>query len=122
MAIFVLLGTHVDFAIVQRYFLPGLAVIAVFILIARPLAVYACALPDRRARWTANEMLFMCWTRETGAIPAALSGMLVGMKVPQADVIAAITFLAILATLLIQATTTRWLAGRLGLLAGKPAV
>jgi cell volume regulation protein A len=35
----------------------------------------------------------MFWTRETGAIPAALSGMLIGVGVPYADVIAAITFL-----------------------------
>ena len=25
--------------------------------------------PDRRPRWSLNEMLFMCWTRETGVIP-----------------------------------------------------
>jgi cell volume regulation protein A len=116
MIIFILLGTHVDFNVVRQYLLPGCAVVAVFMLIARPLAVLACTLPDRRARWTRNEILFMFWTRETGAIPAALSGMLVGMGVAHSDVIAAITFLAILATLLIQATTTRWLAGRLGLL------
>ena len=29
-----------------------------------------------------KELLFMCWTRETGVIPAALAGMLVGMKAP----------------------------------------
>jgi cell volume regulation protein A len=38
------------------------------------------------------------------------------MKVPGAEVIASVTFLAILLTILIQATTTRWLAGKLGLL------
>jgi len=116
MIIFILLGTHVDFAVVRQFLLPGCVVIAVFMLVARPLSVLACTLPDRRARWTRNEIAFMFWTRETGAIPAALSGMLIGMGVPHADVIAAITFLAILATLLIQATTTRWLAARLGLL------
>jgi cell volume regulation protein A len=61
-------------------------------------------------------MVFMCWTRETGVIPAALAGILVGMGAPGADVIASITFIAILMTILIQATTTKWLAGRLGLL------
>jgi cell volume regulation protein A len=116
MIIFVLLGTHVDFAVVQRFLIPGLAVVAVFMLVARPLSVLACTLPDKRARWTRNEILFMFWTRETGAIPAALSGMLIGMQIAHAEVIAAITFLAILATLLVQATTTRWLAARLELL------
>jgi cell volume regulation protein A len=89
-------------------------------LFARPIAVLACVLPDRRARWERNEILFMFWTRETGVIPAALSGMLIGMKVPYADVIAAITFMAILATLIIQASTTRWLAAKLGLLEEYP--
>ena len=116
MFIFVLLGAQVDFSLMNRYLLPGVAVVAVFMLVARPLTVVLCAWPDRRARWTTSEMLFMCWTRETGVIPAALAGMLVGMKAPGAEVIASITFIAILMTILIQATTTRWLAGRLGLL------
>jgi potassium/hydrogen antiporter len=120
MIIFILLGANVDFAIVKQFFLPGLIIIAVFMLLARPIAVLACVLPDRRARWERNEILFMFWTRETGVIPAALSGMLIGMKVPYADVIAAITFMAILATLIIQASTTRWLAAKLGLLEEYP--
>ena len=53
-------------------------------LVARPITVFACALPDRRARWSLQEMLFMCWTRETGVIPAALAGLLLGMKAPGA--------------------------------------
>lgn len=116
MFIFILLGAQVDFALMGRYLLPGVAVIAAFMLVARPIAVFACALPDRRARWSWREMLFMCWTRETGVIPAALAGLLLGMKAPGAEVIASVTFIAVLMTILIQATTTRWLARRLGLL------
>jgi cell volume regulation protein A len=116
MFIFILLGAQVDFGLMNRYLVGGAAVVAVFMLVARPITVFACALPDRRARWTFKEMLFMCWTRETGVIPAALAGLLVGMKAPGADVIAAVTFIAVLMTILIQATTTRWLADRLGLL------
>ena len=85
-------------------------------LIARPLVVFICAGIDRRAKWTLQELLFMCWTRETGVIPGALAGMLVGLKVPYSDVIASVTFMAILLTIVLQATTTRWLAARLGLL------
>jgi len=116
MVIFILLGTHVDFAVVKQFLIPGVVIIAVFMFIARPIAVLACVLPDRRARWERNEILFMFWTRETGVISAALSGMLVGMGIPYADVIAAVTFMAILATLVIQASTTKWLAAKLGLL------
>jgi cell volume regulation protein A len=85
-------------------------------LIGRPLAVFACALPDTFAKWTIQELLFMCWTRETGVIPGALAGMLVGMKVQYSNVIASVTFMAILLTILLQATTTKWLAAKLDLL------
>ena len=117
MFIFILLGTQVDFALMSRYAAGGIAVVAVFMLVARPVTVFLCAGPDRRARWSVNEMLFMSWTRETGVIPAALAGLLLGMKAPGADVIAAVTFIAVLMTILIQAPTTRWMAARLGLLA-----
>jgi potassium/hydrogen antiporter len=118
MFIFILLGTQVDFALMNEYLLGGVAVIAVFMLVARPVTVFVCALPDRRAKWTLKELLFMCWTRETGVIPAALAGLLMGVGAPEAKLIASVTFLAVLMTILIQATTTRWLAGKLDLLVG----
>ena len=116
MFIFILLGTQVDFALMHRYFLGGIATVLVFMLIARPVTVFICAAPDLRARWSLRELLFMCWTRETGVIPGALAGLLMGMGAPDAKVIASVTFLAILITILVQATTTRWLAEKLSLL------
>jgi potassium/hydrogen antiporter len=116
MFIFILLGTQVDFGLMNQYLLSGAAVVVVFMLVARPVTVFLCALPDRRAKWSFKEMLFMCWTRETGVIPGALAGMLVGMKTPGAQIIASVTFIAILMTILIQATTTKWMAKKLGLL------
>ena len=114
--IFILLGTQVDFSLMAHYWLGGIAVVAVLMLIARPATVLLCAWPDRRARWSFREMLFMCWTRETGVIPAALAGLLSGMKAPGAPMIASVTFIAILMTILIQAPTTEWLGRKLGLL------
>jgi potassium/hydrogen antiporter len=116
MFIFILLGAQVDFGLMNQYLFSGIAVVVVFMLVARPVTVFLCALPDRRAKWSFREMLFMCWTRETGVIPGALAGMLVGMKAPGAQIIASVTFIAILMTILIQATTTKWLAKKLGLL------
>jgi potassium/hydrogen antiporter len=43
----------------------------------------------------------------------------VGLKAPGAEIIASITLIAIVTTILIQATTTQWLARRLGLLVEK---
>jgi potassium/hydrogen antiporter len=117
--IFILLGAQVDFALMGRYWLGGIAVVAVLMLVARPATVFLCALPDRRARWSLAEMLFMCWTRETGVIPAALAGLLLGIKAPGAQIIASVTFIAILMTILIQAPSTQWLGRRLGLLETK---
>jgi cell volume regulation protein A len=116
MFIFILLGAHVDFGLIGKHLVGGIAVILIFMFVARPLTVFACAGPDRRAKWSWQELVFMCWTRETGVIPAALAGMLVGMKAPGSQAIASLTFIAILMTILIQATTTKWLARKLGLL------
>jgi len=116
MFIFILLGTQVDFGLMRQYLWAGVLVVSVLMLVARPATVFLCAGPDRRARWHLKELLFMCWTRETGVIPGALAGMLVGLNAPGAKIIASVTFIAILMTILIQATTTRWLARKLGLL------
>jgi len=114
--IFILLGAQVDFAEVGRHWLGAVAVATVLMLVARPITVFLCALPDRRARWRLPELLFMCWTRETGVIPAALAGLLLSSQAPGAHVIASVTFVAILMTILIQAPTTEWVARKLGLL------
>jgi len=114
--IFILLGAQVDFALMNQHLGGGVLVVVIFMLVARPVAVFLCAAPDRRAKWTLPELVFMCWTRETGVIPAALAGLLVGMNAPGAQVIASVTFIAILMTILIQATTTKWLARKLDLL------
>jgi|SRR5579871_267712 len=114
--IFILLGTQVDFTEIGAHWEAALAIAAVLMLVARPLTVFLCTLPDRRARWSLAEMLFMCWTRETGVIPAALAGLLLGSGAPGAHLIASVIFVAILMTILIQAPTTQWLARRLGLL------
>ena len=114
--IFILLGAQVDFAVTSQHWLGGVAVVTVLMLVARPITVFVCALPDRRAHWSFRELLFMCWTRETGVIPAALAGLLLGSNAPSAHIIASVTFVAILMTILIQAPTTEWLGRKLGLL------
>ena len=114
--IFILLGAQLDFTQMARHWEGGVAVALVLMFVARPVTVFLCALPDRRARWTLAELVFMCWSRETGVIPAALAGLLLGSRAPGADLIASVTFVTILMTILIQAPTTEWLGRRLGLL------
>jgi cell volume regulation protein A len=115
--IFILLGAQLDFAQMAQHWEGGVAIALVLMFVARPITVFVCALPDRRARWKLPELIFMCWTRETGVIPAALAGLLLGGKAPESDLIASVTFVTILMTILIQAPTTEWLGRRLGLIA-----
>jgi potassium/hydrogen antiporter len=119
--VFLTVGANLPFATMADEALPGLVVIAVLVLVARPITVLACTAPDRRARWTRAELAFLAWTRETGVVPAALVGVLAGLGVPGVDVLASVVAIAIVTTLIAQAVPAPWLARRLGLLDPEPA-
>jgi cell volume regulation protein A len=114
--VFVVLGVNLPLDEVADQLLLALAVLAMLLLVARPLTVLACVLPDRGGGWTWREIAFLCWTRETGVLPAALVGVIAALGVPHEEIYASVVALAIVMTLLLQALPARWLAGRLGLL------
>jgi cell volume regulation protein A len=114
--VFVVLGANIPWGDLGENFAPAVAVLAVLMLVARPLTVLVCTLPDRGGAWTTAERVFLCWTRETGVVPAALVGVLAGLGVPHTEVYASVVALAIVLTLLLQALPAAWLARRLGLL------
>jgi cell volume regulation protein A len=116
MFVFVTLGVNLPWGSISDHLLPTLGVLAVLLLVARPLAVLACLLPDRRAHWTKQELLFLAWTRETGVVPAALAGIIVAMGIRHADLVVTTVAMAVVITLSIQATTKGWLARRLDLI------
>ncbi|TVY08532.1 cation:proton antiporter [Paenibacillus cremeus] len=116
MLIFILLGSQVDFAVLRDYGAAAVLIVVVFMVIARPVTVLASLLPDRQAGWAREEVLFFFWTRETGVIAAALIGIVASTGLAEARLLSAIVFVAILATLLVQASTTPWVARKLGLL------
>jgi cell volume regulation protein A len=142
LCIFLLLGSQVDFAVLKDYWAPALGVVLVFMLLARPATVLSACGLDRLANWERNELLFMSWSRETGVIPAALAGFIsaalthkgkallasgdAAQKATAEEflklgpMISAVTFTAILLTILLQATSARWLAARLGILREDP--
>lgn len=113
--LFMLLGSEIDLHTLTGALLPALGVALVFMLVARPVAVLASVLPDRRARWRAKEILFLAWTRETGVIPAALVATLAALGAPYLRPITAVTTAAILLTVLVQGSTAGPLARALGL-------
>src|SRR5262249_57953220 len=67
--IFILLGSQVDFALMNQYLAGGVLVVLIFMLVARPITVFACALPDRRAPRGPPQRLFLCRSPRTGALP-----------------------------------------------------
>jgi NhaP-type Na+/H+ and K+/H+ antiporter len=113
--VFITLGANLPWGDISGNLAPALAVVATLVFVARPLAVLVCLLPDRRSRWTREEIVFLAWTRETGVVPAALAGIVVGLRVPHAELVVTTVALAIVVTLALQSTTKRWLARRLGL-------
>jgi potassium/hydrogen antiporter len=116
--VFVTLGINLPFDALGEYFFGGLLVMAIFIFIARPVTVLACLLPDRRGRWTRNEIIFLSWCRYTGVIPAAVASILLARGVEGAEIAASMVALAVCATLLLQAMTAGYVARRLGLIEG----
>ena len=116
MAIFVVLGTHVDLQALSQYWLPSLMVVLILMFVARPLVVLVCTGFDVKAKWKFKEKAFMMWVRETGVIPAALSGIVVSMKVPGYEIISSVVFMTILVTLVVQASTTKLVAKKLDVL------
>ena len=114
--IFVTLGMNLPFAALGEYFFGGLLVMACFIFVARPVSVLACLLPDRPGRWTRNEVIFLSWCRYTGVIPAAVGSILLARGVEGAEIAVSLVALAVVTTLLLQATTAGYVAQRLGLI------
>lgn len=110
MMIFVLLGTQLEFVNLFKNLTPALIVVAVLIFVARPISVILSVIVDRKAQWKWQEIVYMMWVRETGVIPAALSGMIMTMGIKHADIISSVTFATILITLTLQASTSKLLA------------
>lgn len=114
--IFILLGSQVDLHLLTQYGLQGILIAFIFMFVARPLTVLFSLLPDRSAKWNTREILFFFWTRETGVIAAALVGIVTSANIPYGELLSATTFVIILGTIVLQASTTPWLAKKLGLL------
>jgi cell volume regulation protein A len=113
--LFFSLGASLDLTRLNSTLLAAVALVLVLIFVARPIAVIACTMPDRNAKWGLRELALFSWTRETGIVPGALSALLLSQGVPGAQIVADVTAVAIVLTILLQATTTPWLVHKLSL-------
>lgn len=115
MMIFIILGSQINFSILGQYWLKATFIVIILMFIARPACVITSVIFDKKAEWSYKEIIYLMWTKETGVIPAALAGMLLSMKIPNAEIISAVTFMTIIITLVVQASTAVLLAKKLKL-------
>ncbi len=107
---FVLLGLLAWPGRLVEHILPGLAVAAVLMFIARPLAVFLCLAPFR---FTWREKVFVSWVGLRGAVGIFLASipLLIGMR--DALTFFDIGFVVVLVSLLVQGWTISFAARRL---------
>lgn len=117
--LFVLISASVSPSTLNSLIAPGIALIAVMVLVIRPLVV---AVATRRSALTRNERAFMAWLAPRGIVAAATASAF-GPTLAQAGVAGAakilpIAFIVIFGTVAVYGLTAAPLARRLGLVAG----
>ena len=107
-ALFVILAARVDPGDVVDLGLGGLALIALLVLIVRPVAIAACT---AGSRLELRERAFAAWMMPRGIVAAATVSTfepdLLAAGIPDADVLVPATFLVIAATVVIYGLTAK---------------
>ncbi|WP_439573165.1 potassium/proton antiporter [Phreatobacter sp.] len=117
---FLTLGLLVFPAQLQAVTVPGLAITAVLMLVARPVSVFICLAPFRDYGW--REKLFVSWAGLRGAVPIVLATFPIVAGVQSAQTIFNIVFFVVVLSSLIQGPTLGWVANRLQVNEAEPAV
>jgi len=119
MALFILLGLLVFPSRLDDVALKGLALSAVLILVARPLATFAAT---ALAPLNARERLMLGWAGLRGATPIWLATFPVVAGIAGGETEFAIVFFVVVTSTLVQGASFEPLASRLGLTTDEPAL
>jgi cell volume regulation protein A len=111
-AVFVALGLTIAFSDLGELGVwgDGLALAAILVLVARPVAVLPLLLPAR-LNW--GERLFIVWGGLKGAVPIMLGALAVLAGVDDADRLYGIVFVVVLFSVVVQGATVPYAARRL---------
>lgn len=119
--LFVLLAANTQYSDLQLLNWQSLVLLAVVIFILRPIGAQLSALGSSLNR---NERLFLSWIAPRGIVAAAISSLfafeLVEMGYEEARIIAPLTLLVIVGTVLLQGSTAKWVAKKLGVQEADP--
>jgi len=91
--------------------LPGLAIAAFLILVARPVSVFISLI---FTKLHINDKLFISWVGLRGAVPIILAIYPRIMNLPQSDLIFNVIFFVVMLSVLVQGTSLSFIARRLG--------
>lgn len=116
--LFLLLGLLVSPARLPGVAAAALAVVALLVLVGRPLAVVLCTLGTRLG-W--RQQLLTSWAGLRGAVPIVLATLPFTAGVAQGGTIFDVVFFVVLVSVLLQGTTLVPLVRRLGLQQAQPA-
>jgi cell volume regulation protein A len=116
--LFLLLGLLVFPSQLPAVALPGLAVTALLLFVARPVAVAACL---AWFRYDLRELTLVSWAGLRGAVPIVLATFAYTARYPDAELIFNLVFFVVLVSVAVQGLTVTALATRLGLRAQGPA-
>ncbi|MEN6542568.1 potassium/proton antiporter [Parvibaculum sp.] len=104
---FLMMGLLVTPSRLVGVLVPSLAIAAVLILVARPVAVFLSLAPFKYAR---GERSFISWVGLRGAVPIFLGTIPVLEHVRHAQTIFSVAFVVVIASLVVQGWTISWAA------------
>jgi cell volume regulation protein A len=113
-ALFIVLGLLVFPSQLPHVALAGLALAAVLIFVARPIAVWVSTWALRQ--FDRRERLLLGWAGLRGAVPIVLGTFVLSSHVGGAKTIFNAVFFVVLVSAALQGTTLEWVARKLGLL------
>lgn len=116
-AMFLMLGLLVFPSRLVEVALPGLALSAILVAFARPIAAAICLLPWRMSP---RETAYVGWVGLRGAVPIVLATFPVLAGAPGADRLFALVFFIVVVSTLVQGGSIPWLTRYLGLFESAP--